>query len=357
MNTTYKRQTDLFCDEHITISAEDILRKARTAQPMALQPAQPKRRLRPMLLVAAAAACFLIVGATAVAVSGGWGAFINTLFGDKTTADIADEGYISEFSMRGSDGPFTVDFIAGTGDRNAPKLLFDVHIDDDSLLSDRIYMMAYVLSKEVYENDLENYWYCDAYGYRDEQFPSIYHVMLDAPYGYFLNPTDIVIDVCGIVTAPDTDKAVQHETSIRFDIFSEDIKLLPVMDHYPTMTHYEYGGIKYELLHFTTGEYETELNFRFKFLGSELADGETDFYKLEGRLMDNWQEFTDEIVLTVDGVEYTVDKDRNCFIWYDEQAEAGTADYCYITAYMPPAGMRYAQDAVLTICGINSTLK
>ena len=355
MNTEYKRQIDRLCDDGIKLTAEDILSAASKTAPEQAQE-KPKKRIRFMPLIAAAA-CFLVVGATAMAVTGGWGSLISTLFGDDTTAQIADEGYISELSQQGSDGAFTVGLLAGTGDENAPKLIFDVAVDEESIASDKIFMTAYVLSKEVYENDLEKYAPCEAYGYRDSERSDLYHVLMDAPYGYFLNPTDIVVDVCSISTSPDSDEAVIHETDIRFDFFSEDINLLPVYTYYPDETHYEYDGITYELLQFSSGEYQTELNFRFKFVGSELANGETDFEKLEDILTDNCHGFAEQIVLTVDGIEYTVGNGNVTSIWYDAQGEASTENYCYVTAYLPAAGMRDAAAATLTIGDIACTLK
>ncbi len=349
MNNRYKRQIDSFCDEKIKLTADDILNKAKQEQP-AIQMTPSKKRLKPVVIVAAAAAGVMLLGGTAVAASGGWGSFIKTLFGDNTTAQIAEEGYISELTKKETDGAFSIALLAGTGDENFPKLIFDVTIEDESIAaSDKIFMTAYVLSEEVYTNDLENYAPCEAYGYRDEEVAGLYHVMMDAPTGYFLNPTDIVVDVCGIYTYPGSDNEVFYETDIRFNFFSEDVKLMPAKTYYPNKSHYEYNGITYELIRFTSGEYETELNFRFRFKDTEFAGGETDYWKLEERLTDNWRDFSEQIVLTVDGKEYTT-KDANLYsIWYDAEGEASNGNFCYITACIPYAGLRHATSAYLTI--------
>lgn len=354
MNNTYNRQMDMFCDKNITLTAEDILSRAKQTEP-AKQKAQPKKRLRPMLIAAAAAACFLVVGGTAVAFAGGWGAFISTLFGDDTTAQIADEGYISEISQKASDGAFSVDLLAGTGDQNKPKLIFDVTVSDESIASDKILMTAYVLSKEVYENDIENYAPCEAYGYRDSENKNLYHVLMDAPYSYFANPTEVVIDVCSISTSPDSEEAVIHETDMRFDISSGDINLQPVHSYYPDATHYEYGDITYELIRFTSGEYDTELNFRFAL--PESAKAETNRYAIEASLEDDWHSFAEQIVLTVDGKDYNVHMEQLSTVWYDEADETGAGNYCYVTAYMPTVGIRNADKAVLTIGDVTCTVK
>ncbi len=349
MNNEYKKQIDSFCDEKIALTADDILKKAKQEQPV-LQMTPSKKRFKPIVFVAAATAGVALLGGTAVAATGGWSSFIKTLFGDNTTAQIAEEGYISELTKKETDGAFSVALLAGTGDENFPKLIFDVTIEDESIAaSDKIFMTAYVLSEEVYTNDLENYAPCEAYGYRDEEVAGLYHVMMDAPSGYFLNPTDIVVDVCGIYTYPDSDDAVFHETDIRFDFFSEDVKLMPAKTYYLNQNHYEYNGITYELIRFTSGEYETELNFRFRFKDTEFAGGETDYWKLEERLTDNWRDFSEQIVLTVDGKEYTT-KDANLYsIWYDAEGEASNGNFCYITACIPYAGLRHATSAYLTI--------
>lgn len=354
MNNEYKRQIDSLCDEKITLTADDILNKAKQEQPE-IKMTPSKKRFKPIVFVAAAAAGVMLLGGTAVAATGGWGSFIKTLFGDNTTAQIAEEGYISEFSQKKTDGAFSVALLAGTGDENFPKLIFDVTIEDKNIAaSDKIFMTAYILSEEVYNNDLESYAPCDAYGYRDEEAAGLYHVMMDAPSGYFLNPTDIVVDVCGIYTYPDSDDEVFYETDIRFDFSSEDVKLMPAKTYYPDESHYEYNGITYELIRFTSGEYETELNFRFRFQGTEFAGGETDYYKLEQRLTDNWRDFSEQIVLTVDGKDYTAENADLHTIWYDEEGEASNGNFCYITAYIPYAGLRHATSAYLTIGDVRS---
>lgn len=351
MMTEYKRQIDKLCNDSITLTAEDILSAARKTAPVQ---EKPKKRMRFMPLVAAAA-CFLVVGVTAVAVTGGWGELISRLFGDNTTAQIADDGYVTELSQQGSDGAFTVGLIAVTGDENAPKLVFDV-TTDDSVTSDKIFMSAYVLSKEKYDNELQNYAPCTAYGYRDAEQANLYHVLMDAPSAYFANPTDIVVDVCGIMAAPDTDSEVNHKTKIRFSFLSEDVKLLPVVDCYPDDVEFEYNGITYELLKFTSGAYESELNFRFDYIGTEFADGETDFAALESRLMDNWKSFAEQIVLTVDGKEYRISKPDMYLIYHDADGETSKKNSCYIAGVLPCTGMEPAAQATLTVGDITCEL-
>lgn len=355
MMTEYKRQIDKMCIDSIALTAEDILNSARKTAPITMHE-KPKKRVRFIPLVVAAA-CFFAVGVTALAVTGGWSALIKNLFGDDTTAQIADEGYISELSQQGSDGAFSVAFLAATGEDNAPKLIFDVTVNDENITSEKINMTAYVVSKEVYENDLDNYMPCTAYGYRDAEQAGLYHVMLDAPYAYFLNPTDIVVDVSSITTFSDDGEAAVHETDICFDFSTEDIKLLPVHTCYPDEVNSEYNGITYELLRFASGEYHTELSFRFAFVGSELANGETEFAKLEKVLNDNWRSFSEQIVLTVDGTDYTVLSESLSAIWYDAQGETNGENYCYVTAYMPAAGMRNATSATLKIGDVTCEVK
>ena len=89
MNNEYKRQIDSLCDEKITLTADDILNKAKQEQPE-IKMTPSKKRFKPIVFVAAATAGVMLLGGTAVAATGGWGSFIKTLFGDNTTAQIAE---------------------------------------------------------------------------------------------------------------------------------------------------------------------------------------------------------------------------------------------------------------------------
>ncbi|MBQ9981876.1 MAG: hypothetical protein IJP18_04845 [Oscillospiraceae bacterium] len=120
---------------------------------------------------------------------------------------------------------------------------------------------------------------------------------------------------------------------------------------------FEQSGIKYHLSLATYNNiYKTTLTFAYSFLGSDITGDSDDYYKYEKELHENWLAVANNMVLTVDGVEYRVDKNDPGYTLYS--ADLTDTEYpCFVHPTFLPFDYDSAQNITLSVGDVSYTLK
>jgi hypothetical protein len=345
---TYKQQVDAFCDEKNTLTAEEMLRIAK--ERISGQEQQPEniakvidlteqRKKRSGFGKVLSAACIIIVctmavATTALAATGKLGDVFRMIFKDETSANLVEQGYYYEVNQSASDGIFQIDLLAVTGDAQTPKLVFDIWVDDPNITlgNEQMYISAYTLGVEQYENELDQYGMCEGSGYRDAENTNLYHVVLDGAPAWISYGETVVISV----------REIRFRHIARPYMVNVEYRLeVPPMDLHPVVSDY-LGGVlvsKKEdgvyLNYVNYGAYYTELIFVFDYDGQSLEGKYTTELGLESLLQMEWRDYADDLRLVVDGVEYEANVNEGGYVWYDKQGEAGNKNRCYVAPRFP----------------------
>lgn len=376
VKTEYKKQMNTFCDANCTTTAEDILRLAkermednsdRTEDRFAkannsgnegnvirIEEQKRKKKIWKALIPAA---CFLLISTTALAATGHLSTLFRTIFKDETTAEIVEQGYLYEVGQTQTEDIFQVNLVAVTGDAETPQLVFDVYVNDEELVAnnDRIRVLAYTLGVEQYENELEQYGPCEAYGEKDEEIDNLYHVSMTGAPAWMTTGEPVVVDVCQINFDLDNEIWTTYEVNMEYRFTPPSDIYYPVSDVYYEDIRFSYGGVDYNLHSGMYGPYRSELIFHCDY--AALAENRTDYTELEGELQANWLEFVETVTLVVDGVEYKVDEIEKGYIWCDFNGEVFDKNHGSVCPYFPSIDYEKATSIVLRAGGKSYTLK
>ncbi len=345
---TYKQQVDAFCNEKNTMTAEEMLRIAqerRSAsgesqkQETNLIDFSEQRRRRMTFGKILSAACIIIVctlavATTALAATGKLGDVLRKIFKDETSAGLVEQGYYYEVNQSVTEDIFRIDLLAVTGDEQTPKLVFDVWVNDSNITqsNDRIFISAYTLGVEQYENDLDLYGMCEGSGYRDTENQNLYHVVLDGAPVWISYGEPVVVSVREI--------RFKHLAPL-YEVNMEYRFVVPTADLHPVVSDY-FGGILvspaedgFYLNYANYGAYYTECIFVFDYDGQSLEGQYATEAGLESLLQMKWRKYASDLKLVVDGVEYEMITNPGGEVWYDKEGEAGYKHRCYVTIHFP----------------------
>jgi len=353
---------DDVCDKYFNLTAEEMLAKAKASVDTEMEITMKKSTKRSIIgkLVGAAAACIVISGTAVSAMGyGPLGDTFRRFFGkDETTAEIIEQGHYSEIGQTRSDGIFTVTIDSVTGDKTAPKLLFDVTVNDETLAQTnaRIRLFAYILDEENYNNNLEQYGMWDAYGVKDPDINGLYHVCMDGPSAFMVNEAEVITAVKKISFDSDPENRVfdyDVDMEYRFTVPDQALKN-SYLDTVTGVTVRD-GDVDYDLFYVEYGSYDTLFKFKFGFLGTDLAGGETDYYNVCDKFDNEWHKFAGSFVLTVDGVEYA--PQELGYSYCDTEGEAFDAGTCSTWMTFPSIDYTRVDSITFTAAGVTYTLK
>lgn len=353
---TYKQQVDAFCNEKNKVTAEEMLRIAKERAVGAkdnpekdtkLIDLAEQRKKRSAFGKVLSAACIIIVcslavATTALAATGKLGEMLQKIFKDETSAGLVEQGYFYEVNQSVTEDIFRIDLLAVTGDAQTPKLVFDVWVDDPNITqgNERIFISAYTLGVEQYENELDQYGMCEGSGYRDAEKTNLYHVVLDGAPAWISYGEPVIISVREIRF-----KHIARPYTVNIEYRLE----VPPMDLHPVVSDY-FGGVLVSskkdgvyLNYANYGAYYTELIFVFDYDGKSLDGKYTTEEGLESLLQMRWRDYADDLRLVVDGVEYEANINESGYVWYDKEGEAGNKNRCYVAPRFPAVDYQSAK--------------
>ncbi len=336
----YKKQVNAFCDATCTVTADDILRRVQQRQTQENQPNgeskaivfSKKTRKKSVQRLMILAACLVLMMTTVLAATGKFGEMFRNIFGDDTTADIVDKGYLYEVHQTQTKDIFTVELVAITGDAETPVIVFDVYVNDKKLAAenDRIRMLAYTLGVEQFEHELEKYGPNEAYGVKDEEIDNLYHFsMVGAPV-WMTRGEEFVVSICQINLDIDEDIWTTYEPNIEYRLTVPQELFHPVDYGYYEQVSFTYEGTQYHLSKVESGPYRTQISFWYDLSEEENKSVEADHMAEELNQNVKWAEVVKTLTLVVDGVEYKPNPEKFGYVWLDEEAEAGTKNRCYV---------------------------
>lgn len=315
----YQKQTDGFCNECNIISGQELWEKAKNEQyKEKYSSTVTEIRSSGIAWKAAIPAilCFLLVGTTTLAATGHLGDLFRNVFKDAKTAEIIEDGYYYEMNEVQEYGIFQTSIVGVTGDTASPKIVLDITVSDKELVKkcNKIYVEAYCLGTEIYENELEHYGTVEAYGERDTEIPNLYHVSL--PGGWIATGQEVVLDIIKIRLGSQQTKWETFDVSMKYQLFAPQDSFYPTQQVYMEFKEFEFEGREYYLIWGLVGYYDTELIFRFGY--DELKAVEKGVpYDAPPEDVRHWYDFIKNVVLVVDGVEYTVKPDDMGYPWYE----------------------------------------
>jgi len=316
----YQRQIDDFCNDNNRITAQDILNRAQDSSAKEEKVAKfSAKGKRSMVWRAAipAVLCFLLVGTTTLAATGHLADFFRNIFGDEKTAEIVEQGYVYEINRVLTDGEFMVNLLGITGDSEHPIIAMDVYVNDKSLVEgrDRIYVQAYCVGSGQFDTELESYTTFDAFGEKDEEIENLYHVSLEGSPYWISSGEEIIIAIRSIRIGNGDRVYGGDEWGDEWDSYYPDMSKMQYRFTFPTeqlhpVEHMEYDdiifeqdGIQYYMYWVTYGEYNAEMVFRYHQIDCEF-EPDSDIYEKQILLDQKWDEFIEDVVVIVDGVEY-----------------------------------------------------
>lgn len=320
----YKSAMDTICDNEFAVTGAEMLGIAKSASLQGeidtVKGVHRGRAAGKVLWIAAA--CMLVFGTTVSAMGyGPFGEGFRRFFGnDPVTASIIEEGHYGQIGQSVTDGIFTVDFISVTGDAMYPKLLFDVTVNDEALTStnSRLRLFAYVMDEDTYRDRRDQYVMWNAYGQKDPDVASLYHVCMDGP-GYFLTKDGEVLASIEKISFefPGYEEIYEYDVDMEYRFSVPDSALKETyIQYYDNMTipgfHTDYDLYRAEF-----GAYDSVLVVTYDYIGTELADGRTDFEEVRNLFDSSWQDFSGHFVLSVDGEEYA--PLESGWSWCDEE--------------------------------------
>ena len=318
----YQKQMDAFCDKNNKTTAQDILKKTQNLPVDEEKVAKFNVKRKSSMVWRAAlpmVLCFLLLGTTTLAATGRLSTFFRSIFKDEKTAEIVEQGYVYETNCILTDKDFKVNIIGITGDIEHPIIAMDVYVKDKAWTEgrDRIYVEAYCIGSDEFDNQLENYSTCDAFGEKDENIDNLYHVsMVGLPY--WINSGEEIIIAIRSIRIGNGDKVYGgdiwgdewnsyypdvSQMQYRFTIPTEQLHPVDYIAYDNII--FEQEGIKYYMNLTGYGEYTTEMVFCYNHIGYEFEE-ETDIFEKQIILDQKWEEFIQDVVLIVDEVEYNV---------------------------------------------------
>lgn len=238
------------------------------------------------------------------------------------------------------------DLLAVTGDAQTPKLVFDVRVNDPNVTqgNDRIFLSAYTLGVEQYENELDKYAMCEGGGYQDAENPNLYHVVMDGAPVWLSYGEPCVVSV----------REIRFRHIARpYEVNMEYRLEVPPMDLHPVVSDY-FGGVLvsdaedgYYLDYANYGAYYTELIFMFDYDGKSMEGKYTTREGLESLLQMKWRDYADDLRLVVDGTEYEALANEAGYVWYDNAGESRPKNRCYVAPRFPAVDYHAARKITL----------
>ena len=336
----YQKQIDAFCEKNNTISAQDIWNKAQNRTPSEEKVVEFKpRKSKGMVWKAAIPAiiCFLLVSTTTVTATGylsdlsGW---FRNLFKDEKTAEIIDAGYYQDMNMVVSDENFEVRIVGVSGDTNNTQVALDILVKDETLINgrDKIYLEAYCMSIEEYENNLDNYGTWEGQGVRDENVENLYHVKLRTGL-WISNGEETVLEIVKIQFAGDGKPWRTKEVSLKYTLQVDSSVFYQMKQHYADFAPFKYKDTTYSLSHVNSGYYYTEIAF-YNMDAETPSEEEMETYCCKKEEYEEWREFVQRLILVVDGVEYKVIPGEENRPWYETYDGGFTHMHPYFPAFI-----------------------
>ena len=404
----YIEQTNRFCDASCTVTAEDILAKAKQRQAAGNKniekkeaqtefvakatksketKATPQKTMFRLSHVAAAClAIFLLTGTTILAFSGKIGhffgdagatvvafneqkmeLFFRDILGDKTTAELVGKGYLYEINEIQEDENFRIEAIAATGDVDNAKLAVDVYVKDEKLAAanDRIYLVCYMTDPgEEVVKDPNGCRVTGAYGTKDKETDNLYHILMDIGS----TQAETVYHFTTVITTFASDENQElfvydwltylerdpfwrfHTTDMSLNItIPEETYSQIVTRRYRDIT---YQGTKYEY-QLDTAEYslyKTRLVFYFEYESAFVPSSENALYDYEKYMATEFHHMLQDAAIIVDGKEYKYEETD--FLPYAKctfSEQDGVEDSCELTVFFPQADYFESESILLRI--------
>lgn len=337
----YQKQMDAFCEKNNTISAQDILNRAKNQTPTEEKVVEFKpKKSKGMVWKAAipAVLCFLLIGTTTVAATGhlsDLSSWFRNLFKDEKTAEIIDAGYYGEVNEVVQDELFEVQIVGASGDTENAQLLLDIYVKDPEMVKDRdkIHISAYCLGKDEYENELAHYAPWEAYGERDAAVDNLYHVSLRTGI-WVANGEETVLEIVKIRLGSQMIQWKEYEVSLTKEIQIPRTAFYQVTQVPFDFVEFKYKNKTYCMIWALCGYYHTELIFRdLDIKGHEAGANENK----------TWLEFIEQVALVVDGVEYKVNPGEESRPWY----ESSDGGHYHMHPYFP--GFEYEKATTVEV--------
>lgn len=320
-DNSYKNAVDVICKENFKTTGQAMLEMAKKASPEERDSNMTgKKKIKMFRRGILAASLVLILGTTVSAMGYGPLAdyFRKNFSGDNVTAQIIEEGRYHEIGQEITQDAFTVTLNAITGDKEHPKLLFDVVVNDESLTEgkDSICLYAYILDEPTYLFQFENYIMWVAWGDKDSEVSNLYHVCMDGP-SYWLNGEHNVVAAIKHISLdlPKVDGAWDLkyvDASIPVYDVNMEYRFVPSETAFKDTNKQEYqgivlqdNGISYEVYTVSYNSYDTNLRVLYDFIGTPLAGDETNYDKVKEAFNEAWRSYSATFVLRVDGKDYT----------------------------------------------------
>mgnify|MGYP003289063637 CR=1 FL=1 len=322
----YQKQMAAFCEKNNTISAQDILSRAKNQPPTEEKEKVVEfkpRKSKGMVWKAAipAVLCFLLVGTTTLAATGQLTNIFRAIFKDEKTAEIVDMGYYAEINEKLEDDLFEVRILGVSGDTENPMLALDIYVKDTELVKnrDKIHIEAYSLGKEQYENELVNYGTWEAYGERDAEIENLYHINLRT--GWLATGKEVVFEIIKIQLGGQKIAWESFDVSLKQILQVDTSEFYPVEQAYMDFKPFECGDRTYDLVWVLCGYYNTEVIFRNMNPEQRTSEQASNIEPTWDEIA-AWNEFIKDVVLVVDGVEYKAKTGETAQPWY-EKSEGG----------------------------------
>ncbi len=360
VKTEYKQQADAFYNARHRVTAEELLLLAKEREVAVENQNEEtgevidfteKRIRKAAWKKFLSAACIVVVISLAtatvtLAATGKLGELFRYFFKDDTTADLVEEGYFYDINQSATEGIFRVDLVAVAGDINTPKLVFDVYVDDTNLtsLNERIYLSAYTLGVEQYENELDHYSTFEGWGEKDAEIDNLYHVSIDGASTWISHGEPVVVSVREI-RFEHMAQPYYMNLEYRFTLPAES--LYPVVQTYYEGSRFPYEKEDYYLNYVEYGAYNTGCSFMFPYDGESLEGQYTTREDLEALLQMRWDSFKEGLVLLADGVEYGRNPEMDSVGYIDTEGIAGPTGWFHVWVYFPKIDVSAAKEIYL----------
>ncbi len=389
MNDLYIEQMNQFCEANCKITAQDILEKTKQKQPENTgsdhskltniksfdkkeeATSAKKNNIHLFSKIAqAVAACigvFLLSGTTILAVNGDLGTFIRNIFTNKTTAEIIEQGYVYEIDEFDDCGDFALKLVAISGDKQTPQIIMDVYLKDGALAdtNDRIFLTAYVLGVEAYENDKEHYAILGGYGTKDEEENNLYHVTFEGAPAWLMPGNEAVIAVQDIFTDIDPKETddisywsdplpewgeppfTVHEINHEFKVTVPEGTFANVPSRKYHSVVLEGRNYDYVLESVDYGHYTSTFVFYFNYPEGVAPADNDEKIAIEDQLYLDWLRVGTNITINVDGTEYKFAQGSLGSVNWNYNGTTNNLKRAYIYATLPAIDYYEAESITL----------
>lgn len=374
-NELYTKQMNAFCEDNCKITAADILAKAgnRTNEPdntdMPVDTAETtdskivpingkKKTFRFGNMAAACVLCFLLAGTTILATQY-IGQFIKNITGDEKTMEIVDKGYACEVQETRSDERFSATLLGFTGDRNEPKVLIDLFINDPTInvTEKTVGIKVYTLGVEQFENELDHYGYCVAYGVKDEEIENLYHFSFTGASVWLTQGEEAVIQICEVFVKDAWGiQSYEADFEYRVTIPKDSFHPAPYVPY--SGEGFTYDDVEYTLNAAQYGYYYTQVSFYSDTIVENPPTADRTVSTISTEMDRNWNQLVKTAKLVVDDTEYELlEEDGYSAVWIDANGDTSTPYRCYMHLFFPDIDYDSANDIILKIGGNEITLK